>query len=620
MYLIFMREAYMLSLEGKMKLKYTSKKKRYTLTILLSIVLTLLLAPIYTNNHISGSILETRLNNVARVDIFNAGTAHNRIEILETNPHIFVQYPNWCRYNNGQCTMLEAMAHYKWNAYTVKFKIIHDGLITIGFRGPDKAFKNARFPIIVDYKNILLNNNVISSSSVKTWHDAPYNYSFKAKNGDIISVSFKTRRHHLRLSDFLDIYQLNFHLLFCIFIISFLISYKLVQYISRFKITEKTSVADIIFICIFFILLVFPMTYIHKDAWLSDENRGANQYIPLFANHHFNLQYGPQLESWFNDHFNGRRQLMRLNTRIQKMNRVISNKLAIFDTHTNWIFNKSQTNQIVFPDYNQPLLDSLENFHQFLSKNGISFYLFIVPSKTDVYAKYVPGYKKIPPIQNEEQINFLQKNASFPVIFPLDELIKGADKDFVFFKTEHHWTEWGAYIGYKSLVEEIQKDFNIVSLTSENDYTIFYDNRVRGDWDRQFGKGQTFQIMNLPYSAKKLLDTTYKYYTPKKEIYPQITDIPHYKTKIFNNTEKNIAPLKVFLAGTSMNENLLQFLPYSFREVLYYRLNNVQNISYQDGFKIKAHYENDILKHKPDIFILSINSENIPELLNLMKD
>ena len=516
--------------------------------------------------------------------------------------------------------MLEARIAHDWRTYTIQFKVIHDGLLTIGLRGPDKAYQKVRFPVIVDYKDMRINGQPVLSSTQKTWHDAPYNYSFPAQDGDVITLSFQARKHHPRFSDFTLIYHVNIHLLFCVFILSFFTFYKLVQYIARFKIIERNSRIDIIFLCFFFLFLLTPMMYIHDDEWLVTENRRAHPYIPLFVNRQFNPNYGTQVENWFNDHFFGRTHLVRLNAFIQKLNRVISNKAALFDTQTNWLFNDSQINQHIFPDYNPALLESLEQFHSFLSENGITFYLFIVPSKTDLYADFVPGYKKIPKIQNEDQIRFLEKNASFPVVFPIGALRQAAQKEYVYFKTEHHWTEWGAFIGYQTLMEQIRKDFPNIPAIDETNYTVFYDKRVRGDWERQFTLGQTFQMMNLPYDPEKLLDVEYKYYTPIHEITPTVTDIPYYKIKSFRNPDPNASAIKVFLAGTSMNENLLQFLPYSFRQLTYYRLNNVQNVSYQDGFKIVSKYKNDILKTDPDIFILSINSENIPELLNLMRD
>ena len=73
----------------------------------------------------------------------------------------------------------------------------------------------------------------------------------------------------------------------------------------------------------------------------------------------------------------------------------------------------------------------------------------------------------------------------FPVVYPLAELQEGAKENFVFFKTEHHWTEWGAYLGYRKLMQTIAKDFPAVGAVGEDAYDIFYKRRVRGDWDRE---------------------------------------------------------------------------------------------------------------------------------------
>ncbi len=453
----------------------------------------------------------------------------------------------------------------------------------------------------------------------RAWHNEPHLYHVDAKDGDIVTISFMARKHHPRWSDLHKFYHLNFHLLFCVLIITFFVSYKLVSYVSQIKIVEKNSCIDIIFLTLFFILLFVPMSRLYQGFWLPDENRTAAPYKPLFSEHRFNQHYGTHVESWFNDRFLGRRQLMRLNNGFLKLNRVITNQAGFFDTKTNWIFDAGQVKQPVFRNYNQALLNSLEKFHSYLLKNNIMLYLLIVPSKTDIYAEFVPGHQKIPSIQNEVQIRYLEKKASFPVIFPIVELRQAAQKDYVYFKTEHHWTEWGAFIGYQALMQHIRKDFPDIHVVGENEYDIFYNNRVRGDWERAFTSGHTFFLMNIPYDTDKLLDSAYKYYTHKNEIIPDIVDIPHRKIKLYKHPKKG-GSYKAFLSGTSMNENLLQFIPYSFQQLDYYRLNNVKEIQYQDCFKIKHYYENDILKIQPDIFILTITSENLPELLKLMKD
>ncbi len=68
-------------------IKLTSKRKRLLLTALLTVFLTVLLAPVYSDNNLFTSIFDSTYNNkIARVDIFNAGTADNKIEVLPPPP------------------------------------------------------------------------------------------------------------------------------------------------------------------------------------------------------------------------------------------------------------------------------------------------------------------------------------------------------------------------------------------------------------------------------------------------------------------------------------------------------------------------------------------------------
>ena len=69
-----------------------------------------------------------------------------------------------------------------------------------------------------------------------------------------------------------------------------------------------------------------------------------------------------------------------------------------------------------------------------------------------------------------------------------------------------------------------------------------------------------------------------------------------------------------------MNESLLQFLPESFKEVKYYRLNDVKGVSSRDNLKLFKRYKNDILVFKPDILIAVFTEENLLKLDILNKD
>ena len=76
-------------------------------------------------------------------------------------------------------------------------------------------------------------------------------------------------------------------------------------------------------------------------------------------------------------------------------------------------------------------------------------------------------YKEITGIRNGDLIEYIKKASRFPVVFPYEELVEASRQDFVFFKTDHHWTDWGAFAGYQVLMNEIKKDFPYVNIANE---------------------------------------------------------------------------------------------------------------------------------------------------------
>ena len=61
----------------------------------------------------------------------------------------------------------------------------------------------------------------------------------------------------------------------------FLVTYKLLKYLSRFKIEQHHSRIDIVFLVSFFILLFVPMLHISDAEKSEQENRMLAKYTPL---------------------------------------------------------------------------------------------------------------------------------------------------------------------------------------------------------------------------------------------------------------------------------------------------------------------------------------------------
>ena len=122
--------------------------------------------------------------------------------------------------------------------------------------------ENEVYPVLVDYRFVSVNKKQILKGRKAFWCKQPLSYSFKAKNGEVIELKFEARKHHWRFSDLRRFYDMNWLLFFSVLILVFLLTYKLVQYVAKFKLLEHNSRIDIVFVVAFAMLLFVPMSHI----------------------------------------------------------------------------------------------------------------------------------------------------------------------------------------------------------------------------------------------------------------------------------------------------------------------------------------------------------------------
>ena len=440
--------------------------------------------------------------------------------------------------------------------------------------------------------------------------------------GDVLTIYSDKKNPYFILNDTLDLLgeaNVDWCRLIIISALAFLLMYKFVQYLSKFKIEKQHSRIDIVMLAVFFALLFVPMSHISDAEKSEQENRMLAKKPQLTIDGGGYNNYGVQFDTWYNDHFFGRDWMMWLYNKILRVNNVLDGKILYYDKNSRWFFHKASYNVYATTEQKENLLSALEDINEFARNNGIKFYLFIVPNKTDVYSAKHPLYTKNLNKLHGDYIHYLENKADFPVIYPLNELKQASKTDYVFFKRGHHWTEWGAYTGYLSIIKTLSKDFDNIKILSDSDYKIFYDDKMRDDWKRDFKNQNKVPFLNIKLNEEDLKNETYKYYNPIKKIEMKVIDESQHRIKEFKNTNVNNG-LKVILTGTSNNENLLQFLPYSFKELRYLRFNTVKGVKAEDEYKLLKRYKQYIIDYKPDILIVSIVADNIPALINLSKE
>lgn len=190
----------------------------------------------------------------------------------------------------------------------------------------------------VKYIRFAINGEDIIKEPVAAWHNKPINHTIVAQKGNVFYIKINWKKYikplsmveksivwiicfvmlasvwlilfsdkkHLGLSlavtVLLTMFSLNcirennlnvdFYAFVIIATAYFLVTYKLLKYLSRFKIEQHHSRIDIVFLVTFFILLFVPMLHISDAEKSEQENRMLAKYTPL-------IDYrGGQLKIW----------------------------------------------------------------------------------------------------------------------------------------------------------------------------------------------------------------------------------------------------------------------------------------------------------------------------------
>ena len=475
--------------------------------------------------------------------------------------------------------------------------------------------------IPIDWRNLKIDGQTIPMNfDVSPSHKSCVK-EISVRKDEILHVEAEFRRHLFTIDDFVHLRFDNFWYVITgnLLVLSLICVFFRVTFEKK---REHLCFSDILFLIVFFLLLSIPAIATSDAVQSIRELRRLAVKPTLKTIFVEKSNYGKQYEDWFKDHFGGRISLIKLHDVIRnKLSRVIRTNRAVYFKENGYDFVVPFiSNWDCRAPFLQSIVQNLVQLNQFCQQNQIKLYILEVPRKESVYKEFLSrkyGFDErafVELSQAQKTIRDEMKKHHIPYIYPYEVLQDAAKQDFVFFKLSHHWTDWGAFIGYRELMREVNKDFPDMPLVSLNDYRRSQNRLQRDDYSRDYGRPiHLSQFFN--FSSSELN-------SPADQVLYNYMDHKNgdkMKVKVLKFTKDFTYPngkYKVMLIGTSQNENLLQFLPYSTAYTKYIRLNKKQ-VKTADEFKVMKLYKKDILAFKPDILILSIHTDNLPRLRDL---
>lgn len=111
----------------------------------------------------------------------------------------------------------------------------------------------------------------------------------------------------------------------------------------------------------------------------------------------------------------------------------------------------------------------------FFKEQGMLYYMVICPIKYTIYPEYLPWYVVSGPGDNlTDQFVAAVKQSGVPLIDLRTVLLEAKEtyRDQLFWQTDNHWSEIGAFLGYRKIMESIAHMNDRVLVTNWDDYRV----------------------------------------------------------------------------------------------------------------------------------------------------
>lgn len=235
-------------------------------------------------------------------------------------------------------------------------------------------------------------------------------------------------------------------------------------------------------------MIVVPLvtTNLQEGKISSAENRVLTAF-PKFYDEagNRNAAFNSDFETWINDNIGMRSDFVVTNAKIQYyLFHVLSNNSDYllgpngeFNYATSAIIKDYQHLDLKSDETLETLANGFQYAKEYLAKKNIQLYYFQCWDKQSIYPEYFPQtiiqYGDIS--KTDQIVETLTNKTTVDVISPKQELLDGKLQYDTYSKwgDSTHWTQRGAYIGYKKLMAAINNNNNnSYRILNETDYNI----------------------------------------------------------------------------------------------------------------------------------------------------
>jgi hypothetical protein len=355
-------------------------------------------------------------------------------------------------------------------------------------------------------------------------------------------------------------------------------------------------------------IICFPA--INKKIGLLHEQRNPDfNYTekPAFDVNHLD-PFPNNFEKYYNENIGFTTHALTLNAYLKMNILKTSPKAKALVGKNDWLFstgkplNDYRGLNLLSNDEINNLTKILHNRAVRLKEQGGVFYFAIAPNKHRVYPEYLPNnIAKADGVTILDQTVDALKTDTLIHLIDLRKPIEDAKSEHIlYYRKDNHWNDFGAFVGYKSIIESIRKEFPVVTPVSLDAYSVDTTKNLVGGDALQIGVDDLIKENRVMLIPKNNL----RAHPGIKQNYPTPKDFPYTDDFEIAKVVDDPTLPKAVIIRDSFTDFMLPFLSENFSKSTFI----FDNWEYKENRNI-------IENERPDMVILIAIEQNIRRII-----
>jgi hypothetical protein len=351
-------------------------------------------------------------------------------------------------------------------------------------------------------------------------------------------------------------------------------------------------------VVLFSIASLIVMVFRHAEISLA-ENRMLER-LPQLPRSLAQWEIFPQrFDAYFNDNFGLRTLLLRLNSNFSTVMLGRSPSDKVIFGKDKWLFlagdqaiDQYRNRRPFSPFQLEDAREALSRRVRHAAELKAPYLFVVVPDKHNIYPEQMPSYLKRHDRPSQlDQILTIAKSVDVPMLDLRTALLRGKSDGLVYLKDDTHWTDWGAYLGYKAIMAALPLPELPIMQLDFRQFSV-----------RTPVPGELAGMANLPW-----VETALTVDQSVDSCRADIIDLKQQEGGLFS-VGRSIcgnAKYKVVYIGDSFTYRIMRYLAQSFGEVVFV---------VRSGFTPLRELQPYLDKEAPDLVIEELVERHLPSM------